>query len=276
MEDISPLAVVEEGVIIGQNVVIEPFAHIKKGVVLGDNVQIKSHARLEGDTHIGEGSVIWSYASIGSPPQDVKYKGEPSSVRIGKNTVIRESATINRASGEGNITRVGDDCLLMAYTHVGHNSVVGNGVVMANSATLGGHVQVHDKVNIGGCVVVHQNCRIGKFAMVGGFSRLVLDVPPYTLGTGPRYRFGGLNRIGLRRSGMSYDMIKTLFKCYQAIYQTDWSVKDALAWIEDHIEASPEVEYFVDFCRTTKRGLSGLDTRLLRGCRQQENEAVEV
>lgn len=258
MVQIHPTAIIEEGAQIGANVTIGPYAIIHKNCIIHDNVTIKGHVYLDGYTTIGEGTVIWPSAVIGTKPQDLKYKGEKTFVNIGKNCEIREFVTINSSCGEGTEVKVGDSCLLMAYCHVAHNCELGTRVIMSNSATLAGHVIVGDYAVIGGLVGVHQHCRIGSYAMVGAMSRVIYDIAPYTIGAGSSpYRFGGLNLIGLKRHGFSLETRKLLSQAFQLLFRSELSLHESLQEIERTIEPVPEVLHFIEFCKTSKRGLTG-------------------
>ncbi len=254
---VHPQAFVEEGAKLGKNVTVEPFAVVRKNVTLGDNVTIKSHAYIDGFTTIGEGTTIWPSAVIGTRTQDLKYKGEKTFVIIGKNCHIREYATINSSTCEGSSVQVGDNCLIMAYCHVAHHCSVGNNVVMSNNSLLAGHVTVEDNAIIGGMTPVHQFVRIGKHAMVGGMSRVTHDVPPFTIGGGIPYIMGGINRVGLRRQGFSFETRRALFQAYRFVYRSRLTMQEALVKIDAEVEKCSEVEHFVQFCRETKRGLIG-------------------
>lgn len=254
---IHPQAFVEEGAVIGENVTIEPFAVVRKNVVLKDNVTIKSHAYIDGHTTIGAGTTIWPSAVIGTQTQDLKYRGEKTFVIIGENTHIREYATINSSTHENSSVQVGSNCLIMAYCHVAHHCCVGNNVVMSNNSLLAGHVIVEDYAIIGGMTPVHQFVRIGRNSMVGGMSRVTHDVPPFTIGGGIPYILGGVNRIGLRRQGFSFETRRALFQAYRLVYRSRLTLQEALNRIEKEIAYSAEVKHFVEFCRTSKRGLIG-------------------
>ena len=212
---IHPMAIVEPGATIGENVTIEAFAVVKKNVFLADNVVVKSHAYIDGHTTIGDGTIIWPGASIGTKTQDLKYRGEKTYVVIGKNCEIREYITINSSTSEGSTVSVGDHCLIMAYCHIAHNCTVGNNVIMSNNALLAGHVIVEDFAIIGGMTPVHQFSRIGCHAMVGGMSRVTQDVPPYTVGGGIPYQFGGINRIGLKRRKFPFETRQALARAFR-------------------------------------------------------------
>ncbi len=260
MTDIHPQAIVEKGAKLGKNVVIEPFAVVKANVTLEDNVTIKSHAYIDGFTTIGAGSTIWPGASIGTKTQDLKFRGEKTYVIIGKNCEIREFATINSSCQENSAVRIGDNCLIMAYCHIAHNCVLGNHVIMANSAMLAGHVTIDDYAIIGGMTPIHQFSRIGCYAMVGGFSRVSRDVPPYTIGGGSPYRLGGLNIIGLKRHKFAFDVRKALSKAFKITYRSGLKLDEALKTIEGEIETIPEIAHWIQFCRTSKRGLIGFQS----------------
>ncbi len=258
MSNIHPLAFVEPGAKIGKNVTIEPFAIVKGTVTLEDNVVIKSHAYIDGYTTIGEGTVIYPGASIGTKTQDLKFKGEKTYVVIGKHCEIREFVTINSSCQENSTVRIGDNCLIMAYCHVAHNCEIGNGVIMSNSAMLAGHVIVEDNAIIGGMTPVHQHSRIGCYAMVGGFSRVPRDIPPYTIGGGFPYKFGGLNIIGLKRHHFPLEVRASLSKAFKITYRLGLRLEEAIKIIEKEVEPHKEVQHWIHFCRSSKRGLIGL------------------
>ncbi len=259
MSNIHPQAVVEPGAKIGKNVTIEPFAVVKKTVTLEDHVVIKSHAYIDGNTTIGEGTVIWPSASIGTKTQDLKFRGEKTYVVIGKRCEIREFVTINSSCQENSTVRIGDECLIMAYCHVAHNCEIGNRVVMSNSAMLAGHVVVEDCAIIGGMTPIHQFSRIGCYAMVGGFSRVPRDVPPYTVGGGFPYKFGGINIIGLKRHKFPLEVRSALSKAFKLTYRSGLHLEEAIGQIEKQLEPFKEIQHWIDFCKNSKRGLLGLE-----------------
>jgi UDP-N-acetylglucosamine acyltransferase len=259
MSKIHPLAIVEPGAQIGNDVTIEAFAVVKANVTLGDRVVIKSHAYIDGYTTIGEETVVWPGASIGTKTQDLKFKGEKTYVIIGKRCEIREFVTINSSTHENSVVKVGDDCLIMAYCHVAHNCEIGNRVVMSNNAMLAGHVIIEDCAIIGGMTPVHQFSRIGCYAMVGGFSRVPRDVPPYTVGGGFPYKFGGINIIGLKRHKFGLDTRIALSKAFKITYRSGLHLQDAIAQIESEIPQNNEIRHWIDFCKNSKRGLIGLE-----------------
>ena len=272
--NIHPNAVVEPGAKIGKNVTIEPFAYVKANVTIEDHVVIKSHAYIDGHTTIGEGTTIYPGASIGTKTQDLKFKGEKTFVKIGKRCDIREYVTINSSCGENTSVEIGDNCLIMAYCHIAHNCIVGNRVIMGNNATLAGHVTVEDCAIVSAMTPVHQFSRIGCFAMVGGMSRVTHDVPPYTIGAGIPFKFGGLNIIGLKRHGFTLKARTELAKAFKLLYRSRLRFDEALDRIEQEVELLPEVLHFVHFCRTSKRGLIGVQgvSMLDEEVEQEEDE----
>lgn len=256
MTEIHPTAIIDPEAQIGEGVTIGPYSVIHGGVILKDGVDVKGHVYIDGNTTIGEGTVIWPFASIGTRTQDLKYSGENTFVRIGKQCQIREYVTINSSTIENSEVTVGDQCLLMTGSHVAHNCHVGNRVIMANNATIAGHVTIGDFANIGGLVGVHQYCRIGSYAMVGGMSGIVRDIPPFSLAAGNPPKIGGLNLVGLKRRGFSFETRKTLSHAYRIFYRSGLRSEDALKKIEDDVELLNEVKLFIDFCRSSTRGLT--------------------
>ncbi len=247
---IDPKAVIDEGVSIG------PFCIVGEGVKLKKGARLMSNVIIEGNTEIGEGCLIYPFATIGLPPQDVKYKGEKTGVRIGNNNIIREYASVHRASvGGDGMTTVGDNSFLMAYVHVAHDCKIGNNVVIANSAGLAGHVAVEDYAVIGGIVGVHQFTRIGAYAMVGAFSGIGQDIPPYTMASGPRAKLFGLNSVGLKRNGFPDSTINELKKAYKILFREKLTLKEALKKVQKDFPDSKEIRYLVEFIEKNKRGV---------------------
>jgi len=275
MSMIHPKAVVEPGAKIGKNVSVEPFAVVKKHVTLEDDVVIKSHAYIDGYTTIGEGTTVWPGASIGTKTQDLKYRGEKTFVIIGKHCEIREYTTINSSCQENSAVIVGDNCHIMAYCHIAHNCKLGTRVIMANNAMLAGHVIVEDHAIIGGMTPVHQFCRIGCYAMVGGFSRVSHDIPPYTVGGGSPYKFGGINLVGLRRKGFPLEVRQCLSKIFKWTYRSGLRLDDALQAIEKDVDMIDEVKHWIDFCRDSKRGLLGLQGVTQNSLEEEEEDSLE-
>lgn len=217
---IHPTAVIDPNATLGKDVQIGPYCVVGAHVTLGDGVQLMSHVVVEGRTTIGEGTRVFPFASLGHIPQDLKFKGEPSTLSIGKRNQIREHVTMNPGTeGGGMETVVGDDCLFMMGAHVAHDCHVGNRVVLANNATLAGHVTVGDNVVIGGLSAIHQFVRIGRNAMIGGMSGIEGDVIPYGMAFGERAALTGLNIVGLKRRGFDREQIHTLRGVFREIFE---------------------------------------------------------
>ncbi|OQX07836.1 MAG: acyl-[acyl-carrier-protein]--UDP-N-acetylglucosamine O-acyltransferase [Desulfobulbaceae bacterium A2] len=257
---IHPTAVVDPRAELADNVIVGPYAVIEGQVRIGADCEIGAHAVVSGPTTIGSRNIIGSFASVGAPPQDIHYRGEPTELIIGDDNQIREYASIHRGtvSGRGR-TVLGNRNMLMAYTHVAHDCILGDNIIMANVATLGGHVEVGDNAGLGGLVAIHQYCRVGKFTHIGGLSGINMDVPPFVLlsGTRNQMRISGLNKVGLRRSGMRRETYSQLEQAYRIIFRTsELLLVDALARTLDEIPDCPEVQHLVEFFRNSgKRGV---------------------
>lgn len=255
---IHSTAIISEGAKIGDNVKIGPFCVVDENVSLGDGCELISHVVVTGHTTIGKGNRLFPFASIGHQPQDLKFHGEPSEVVIGDNNTIRESVTINPGTeGGGMLTKIGSGNLLMAYSHVAHDCIVGDEVIMANNATLAGHVTVEDGAIIGGMSAIHQFLRIGKYSMIGGMSGVVKDIPPFCLAAGG-YRPGlaGLNLVGLRRRGFGSERIKLLKEIYRLLLQGSGSIESRLAEAERLAADDADAQHLVEFVRTSEKGLT--------------------
>ena len=251
MPQIHPTAIIEPGAEIAATATVGPYCHVGGKVVLGDGVELLSHVVVAGRTSIGEGTRIFPFASIGHRPQDLKYKGEESSLIIGRRNTIREYVTMNPGTeGGGMVTRIGDDCLFMANAHVGHDCVLGNHIVMANSVPLAGHVVVGDYAAFGGLAAVHQFVRIGEHAYVGGLTGVERDVIPFGLVIGDRARLVGLNMVGLQRRGFSREDIQALRGAYQMLFEdANGTLADRVAAVAArYLEVQP-VRDLVDFMR---------------------------
>jgi UDP-N-acetylglucosamine acyltransferase len=260
---LHPTAVVHPRAELAPDVEIGPYCILEEGVVLHEGVRLMGHVVLQGRLYIGPHTVVYPFASLGLPPQDLKYRGEDTAVHIGARNIIREYVTIHRASvgGEGS-TIVGDDNFIMAYAHIAHDCRIGNHVVMANAATLGGHVVVQDHAVLGGLVAVHQFTRIGAYAMVGGFSGVGQDVPPFMVAAGPRATLHGLNLVGLRRQGFSEETIAVLKQAYRILFRSAHTLEEAIRRIKEELPPLGEVRQLVEFLQGTKRSICrpGRDT----------------
>jgi len=255
---IHPTAIVSPQAELGEDVHIGAFCQVDAHVRLGAGTRLISHVVITGHTTVGENNRFFPFSSIGHEPQDLKYHGEPSEVVIGHCNTIRENVTINPGTeGGGMLTRLGDHNLLMAYTHVAHDCVLANHIVMANCATLAGHVDVDDGAIIGGMSAIHQFLRIGRYAMIGGMSGIVKDVPPFCLTAGG-YRPGlvGLNLVGLKRKGYSRDRIRTLKEIYRILLQSSENLDQRIAEALVLAEEDEDALHLIDFVAQARRGLT--------------------
>jgi UDP-N-acetylglucosamine acyltransferase len=253
---IHPNAVVHPQAKLGQDVQIGPGAVVAEHAQIGDRTQIGAQALVDDWTTVGSDCRVFTGAILGSECQDLKFKGERSYLKIGNKNIIREFVTMNRATAEEAETVVGDQNLVMAYAHVGHDCIIGNANIIANAVTLAGHVTVASNTNIGGLVAIHQYVRIGAHAMIGGYSRIVKDIPPYILCAGSfPLRIVGINRIGLERKGFSNERIKAIEHAYRIVYRSKLNVSQALKKLEEEHD-HPDVAPFVEFIRTSERGIA--------------------
>lgn len=255
MTKVHSTAIVDGGAELGEGVEVGAYSVIGAGVKVGSGSKISHHVVLDGNTSLGEGCSVFPFVSIGTQAQDLKYKGARTFVEIGAKTVVREFATINSATEEGEITKVGSGCFLMAYTHVAHACSVGDGVIMANCGTLAGHVVVENQAIIGGLTGVHQFVRIGRMCMVGGCSKITQDCPPFTMVDGNPATVRGLNTIGLQRKGFSPKIRGILKEAYRLLYRQGLSTSQALGRIESDLESCAELEAFVAFIKGSERGI---------------------
>jgi UDP-N-acetylglucosamine acyltransferase len=239
-----------------ESVSLGPFAVVGPGVSLGKGVKVGPHALVEKNTRVGAGCEIHNGAVLGTDPQDLKYEGEESWLEVGPRTVIREYATLNRGTAASGTTRVGADCLVMAYAHVAHDCRLGDHVILANSVAMGGHVEIGDWAVVGGLVAVHQFVRIGEHAFVGGGSRLPQDVVPYTTVAGNPCAAYGINSEGLRRRSFEDETIRDLKRAYRAIFRSDRAIGDALDALEQKGGLRQEVRAMVRFVRASERGIT--------------------
>ncbi len=253
---IHPTAVVDSNAELGEGVEIGPYAIIEGTVKIGDRTRVGAHVVMDGHTVIGEECEIFTGAVIGSVTQDKKYDGGTSYLKIGNRNKIREYVTINPGTSEGTETVIGDDSLLMAYSHVAHDCVIGNRVVLANQATLAGHVIVEDKAIIGGLSAVHQFVRIGTLSIVGGCSKIVQDVPPFMMVDGHPAKAFGINTVGLNRAGISNEDKALLKKAFKILFREGLSIKNAREKIQKGLPKTPAVQTLIQFLKDSKRGIS--------------------
>lgn len=257
MPTIAETAVISSDAVLAPDVTVGPYAVIGPQVTIGAGTVIGPHLRIEGPTAIGERNRFFGQASIGTEPQDLKFKGEKTELRIGNDNTFREFVTINRGTvGGGGVTTIGSNNFFMAYSHVAHDCHVGDGTIFANNATLAGHVDVGDFATIGAFSAVHQFCRVGDHAFIGGGSICTQDVLPFvkTVGNRPAKTYG-INHIGLERKGFAKETIESLQRAYRILTRSKMLLHDALDKIEAELGFTAEVRYFAEFIRASKRGV---------------------
>jgi UDP-N-acetylglucosamine acyltransferase len=256
MTKIHETAVVDRRAEIDSDVEIGPYSLVGKHVRIGKGCRVKSHVVIEGRTTLGEGNVIFQFATVGSVPQDLKYKGEPSELIIGDRNTIREFVSLNPGTtGGGMVTRVGDGNLLMMYCHIAHDCILGSHNIIANGATLGGHVVIEDYVIVGGLVGIHQFTKIGRGAILGAGSMVSKDVPPYCNATGDRARLHGLNLEGLKRRGFEREKVEALKKAYRIVFRSKLTTGAAIAKIRRELSGYAEAQQLVTFIENSQRGI---------------------
>jgi len=255
MSRIHPSAIIASGAQIGADVEIGPYCTVGGQVKVGDGCRLLAHVNLDGRTTLGPGCLVYPFASIGTLTQDLKYAGGATYVEIGARTTLREYVTVNSGTAEGEVTRVGDGCLIMAYCHVAHACRIGNDVIMSNNSQLAGHIVVEDQVVLGGMSGFHQFIHIGRMAMVGGMSRITKDVPPYMLVEGNPAQVYGINAVGLTRRNVSAGSQQHLKAAHALLYRQQLSTRQALDKIRAEVAMVPEVEYLVNFVESSERGI---------------------
>jgi len=253
--NIHQTAILDKKAKIADNVKIGPYSCVGPEVKIGKGTQIGAHCILDGNTEIGENCKIFTGAVVGSIPQDLKFKGEKTGLIIGNNNIIREYTTINTGTSENGNTLIGDNNLLMAYSHVAHDCKVGNNCIVANAGTLAGFVMLQDRVVIGGLVAVHQFVRVGMLSIIGGCSKVVQDIPPYSTCDGHPAKVFGLNLVGLKRAGVSKQVIMDLKQAFKLLFFSKLSIKHAVEQIQQEISDCKEVSYLIDFVKSSKRGI---------------------
>jgi len=256
MTYIHPTAIIEEGAVIGENCHIGPYCHIGKNVILGSDNNLFANVTISGHTTIGTGNKIYAYAVLGTEPQDLKFKGEPTHLRIGSNNTIREFVTINCSNQLEEDTVVGDNNLLMEYVHIAHNCQIGSGCVIANVVQCGGHIHIGDFATVGGLTAIHQFVHIGTYAFVGGASAVKKDIVPYSRGQGNPYKTVGLNSIGLMRKGFSTQTLAAIKEIYNIFYRSGLNTSQAMEKALQISNPTPEQLIFIQFVQNAQRGIS--------------------
>jgi UDP-N-acetylglucosamine acyltransferase len=253
---IHSTAIIHPRAQIAEDVDVGPYTIVGEHVVIERGVKIKSHVRLDGWTRIGANCRIYSFAVLGEEPQDLKFGGEASELVVGPGNVFREFVTVHRGTAEGGgKTVIGSNNLFMAYSHVAHDCVIGNRVVMANAATLGGHIEIQDFAIVGGLSAVHQYVRIGSYAFVSGLTGVPRDIPPYALAAGNRARLYSLNLVGLRRHRFAAEVIQRLKRAYRILFRSNLPLQKAKERVRQEIPSTPEVETLLRFIEESRRGV---------------------
>lgn len=255
MAKISPLAYIDPKAVIGDNCEIGAFCYIDENVVIGDNNVLMNSVTLLSGTRLGNDNMLFPGAVIGAVPQDLKFKGEQTTVEIGNNNRIRENVTIHRGTASKGKTVVGSNNLIMENAHIAHDCVFGNGIIMGNSTKLAGEVIIDDNAILSAVVLVHQFCRIGGYTMIQGGSRTSQDVPPFIIGGKEPIAFAGLNIVGLRRRQFPANIIEDIHNAYRLIYNSHLTVQEAVEEIKYEIPLGKEIQYIIDFVTTSRRGI---------------------
>ncbi len=252
---IHPTAIVDPTAKLGAGTVIGPYCIIAAGVSLGENCWLQHHVTLGSPLTVGRGNKFYAFCSIGQQTQDLKYRGEPTYLEIGDDNCFREFVTINRSTSDTGKTRVGSRGNFLAYSHVGHDCAVGDAVIFSNNGTLAGHVEVGDHAVIGGLTAVHQFCRIGRFAITGGCSKIVQDVPPFMIADGNPAEVRGINQVGLERQGYSPEKIRPIKKAFRLIYRGEMNTAQALEAVREQLGSSEDVQAILQFIAASERGI---------------------
>ncbi len=254
---IHPTSIVHAKAELGSDVEIGPYSVVGEHVKIGRGTRLGAHVYVEGWTEIGERCQLYPYASIGTPPQHLQYRNEPTRVVIGHDTILREYVTVNRGTVQGGgMTSLGNHNFLMAYVHVAHDCILGSHLIMANAATLAGHITIGDHAIIGGLVGIHQFVRVGPYAMIGGCSAVGRDVPPFMRAAGGyRAKLYGLNSVGLKRLGFTNDRISLLKRAYEVLFRSGLLMAEAVKQAREEFKDSPDVQEVVRFVEGSKRGI---------------------
>jgi UDP-N-acetylglucosamine acyltransferase len=252
---ISNLAFIHPDAILGKDVTVEPFAYIAGNVVIGDGTWIGPNSTIMDGAIIGKNCKIFPSAVVSGIPQDLKFVGEDSTAEIGDNTTIREGVTVNRGTAAVGRTVIGNNCLLMAYSHIGHDCVLGNYCIIGNTTGLAGEVKVDDWAILSGGTLVHQFAHIGAHVMIGGGSKVRIDVPPFIKADRDPLSYLGLNSVGLNRRGFEKERIDEIHNIYRAIYQSNMNITQALVYVDKNFKPSPDRDYIIEFIRKSERGI---------------------
>ncbi|MDT8391601.1 MAG: acyl-ACP--UDP-N-acetylglucosamine O-acyltransferase [Lentisphaeria bacterium] len=253
---IHPSAIIAPGAVIGEGCRIGPFCVVGEHVTLGRGVTVRSHAVLEGKLTVGDEAEIFPFASVGQKTQDLKYRGGVGTVTIGARTVLREYVSVHQPTEEDGLTRVGDDCAILAYCHIAHDCRLGNHVIMSNLSQLAGHVTVGHHVVMGGMSGVHQFCKIGDYSMIGGAARQIMDAVPFSILEGSPSAPRAINKINLQRNGFSEAAIRNITTAYKIVFKSNLSAQDAVAKLRADFPGDEHVETFAAFIESSERGIA--------------------
>jgi UDP-N-acetylglucosamine acyltransferase len=254
---IHETAIVHPKAEVGENVEIGAYSIVRENVTIGSRTKIGPHVVIDPYVDIGSDCRIFQFAAIGAEPQDLKFSGEKTFVKIGSGNVIREFVTIHRGTADGSgVTEIGEDNLIMAYSHIAHDCKLGRRIVLSNNATLGGHITIGDYSVIGGLVAIHQFVRVGNFAFIGGKSAVVKDIPPYMIAAGDRAKLHGLNVVGLKRQGFSNNTLTMLKKAYRLVFRIGLTLNEAIERVAAEVEQVPEVVHLIEFIKSSERGIT--------------------
>jgi UDP-N-acetylglucosamine acyltransferase len=252
---IHPTAIVDASAELGVGTIVGPYCIIGPNVLLGADCSLQHHVTLAGPTRAGSRNKFYAYCSIGQQTQDLKYAGEPTYLEIGDENTFREFCTVNRSTTSAGKTRVGSYGNFLAYSHVGHDCTVGDAVIFSNNGTLAGHVQIGDYAIIGGLTAVHQFCRIGRFAITGGCSKIVQDVPPFMIADGNPAEIRGVNLVGLERNNFAPEAVKLIKEAFRLIYRSKFNTRQAIDAIRAELPQTPEITQIVEFIGSSERGI---------------------
>ncbi len=240
---------------IDSSVSIGPFCIIEDNVLINKNCNIHSHVIIKSGTIIGENCEIFSGVILGERPQDLKYNGEKTNLEIGNNNIIREYATIHRGTANRITTKIGNNCMLMAYSHIAHDSIIKNNVILSNSVQVGGHVDIDDNVIVGGATPIHQFCKLGKYSFIGGGYRVVQDVPPYIKAMGEPLKYSGINSVGLSRNNFSSNQASLIKKAYKILYRSEYNISQAVSILEKEYSDNNDINEIINFINKSERGI---------------------
>ena len=256
MADIHPTAIVADGAQIADGAIIGPYCTVSAQAVIGSGTELISHVVIEGNTTLGAGNRVSPFAVLGGRTQDLKFKGGYPGVKIGDNNTIREYVTVNSATNEGDFTTVGNDCHILAYSHIAHCCHIGNSVIIVNACQIAGHVVIEDMATIEGSVGIVQFLRVGAMSYVGAMSKITKDVPPYMIAHGDPLEVRTFNKIGMERRGVDENGRKAIKEAYRILYRQDAPIAEALDKIENELEQTPEVKHLLEFCRASEKGIT--------------------